>query len=58
MITLSGARQSGKAIGHDAPQAKKEKAREDPRGRSYDRGKILGPHSLGAAEVVAGVAAA
>jgi hypothetical protein len=43
---------------HEPTQAKKEKAREDPRGRSDDRGPILGPHSIGTAEVVAGVAAA
>jgi hypothetical protein len=43
---------------HDAPQAEKEKAAEDSRRRTNDGGPILGPHSLGTAEIVAGVAAA
>jgi hypothetical protein len=42
----------------DAPQAKKEKAGEDSRRRTNDGGPILGTHSIGTAEVVAGVAAA
>ena len=43
---------------HEQAQAKKEKASEDPRGRAYDRGPILGPNSLGAAQVMASVATA
>lgn len=42
----------------DAPQAEKEKAGEDSRRRTNDGGPILGTHSIGTAEVVAGVAAA